>query len=1244
MTTDSPVDSDAGAAGREQRLREELNRTREALEQAHSRLKHARAESGRLALDNEALRQSEKTLLMAKYSVEHSQHMVVWADPLGNVLYTNQTGFRLLGRSPGELDGLNICDFDPNLDAERWPAFFDGLRQAGQSRFETELAAEDGSRRPLRVAVSHERIEGQEYLFAIGEDITEQNQVERALRESETRLKEAQAISNTGHWDLEIARDLLSWSDEVYRIFGLQPQEFAANLDAFTATIHPDDRTAVLDAYGAHLEREETYDIVHRVVRPSGEIRWVRERCRTHRDEAGQPLRSIGTVQDITERHQREEELTRHRENLEELVAERTAAFKLNEERLASLLSLNNMVQANERELVTHALEECVRLTRSSAGYLHFINPDQQSLQLYCWSEEVLKSCSAETTSHYPLSEAGVWADSVRLRQPVLHNDYQSLPNKRGYPEGHFELLRHMSVPAFDGDRIVAVLGVGNKDEPYDETDERQVRLFVDCLWRIIKQRRVEQSLVQAKEVADTANQTKSTFLANMSHEIRTPMNAVMGLSHLVLQSDLTLRQRDYLTKIEASARSLLGIINDILDFSKIEAGKLILEQAEFELERMLRNVSDQVALTAQEKGLELHISVAPDTPSLLVGDAMRLGQVLLNLCSNAVKFTEQGEVILSVEAVGTEDDHVEMSFVIRDTGIGMSEEEQSRLFQAFAQADSTTTRRFGGTGLGLGIAQRLVQMMGGNLEVESAPGEGSTFRFAVRCGRSDREASARLQPSAELRGLRVLVIDDSATARSVLRATLEMFQFEVEVAAGGEEGLALLRVSADRAPYDVVLLDWHMPGMDGMEVARQIRSNTALIGQPAVIMVTAMGQHQALLDDAETIVEAVLAKPVSPSSLLDAVMRAVCDDESVYETSCETDGVVEGETARLEGARVLVVEDNEINQQVACELLQQVGLEVVVVGDGRQATEAVGRGRYDAVLMDVQMPVMDGYEATRIIRRDPRFAKLPIIAMTASAMVEDRQRCQEAGMDDHVSKPIEPKILTGVLARWIHPGRSVIVRTGRFDAAKPPQEAQGFGIVDSVDMNAGIERLGGDERLYKKLLVKFARNHAAEGRAIRRAIDSADAPGAARLAHNLRGVAGNVGAMALADVAGRLEGACRNRDLETAMGFLPDLDTELERLVSSIGELSENEDEAVPDGGGEQGPVALTDDLRILAGLLSEDDTEAGALLDAILERPEAASIHHEIEDLHHRVGRYDFKAALQGLRSLTMRHGITL
>ena len=792
-------------------------------------------------------------------------------------------------------------------------------------------------------------------------------------------------------------------------------------------------------------------------------------------------------------------------------------------------------------------------------------------------------------------------------------------------------------------------------DEQHLIRDLNEEPLEVVGSWSNIDARKTaEQALLTAQgelekatEAALAASEAKSAFLANMSHEIRTPMNAVIGLSHLALKTDLMPRQRDYVVKIKHSGQHLLGIINDILDFSKIEAGKLAVENIDFDLDKVLENVGNLISEKASAKGLELIFDIEPSVSNYFRGDPLRLGQILINFCNNAVKFTEKGEVVVKAEVLEDSKDSQLILFSVSDTGIGLTQEQVGRLFQAFQQADVSTTRKYGGTGLGLAISKRLAELMGGTIEVTSELGKGSTFRFTARLGKAEMAPRRRILQS-DLRGRRVLIIDDNAQARSVLSGMLTNLSFIADEAPSGQEGIEMVRQAAlAREPYDIAFVDWQMPGLDGIETGRRILALPNLDTAPHLVMVTAYGREEVLKQAEESGFENVLIKPVTSSILFDTAIGALGADLEATET---VEAGLSFDIERIRGARVLLVEDNEINQEVAIGQLEEAEVFVDLAENGAEAVRMVRENDYDVVLMDMQMPVMDGIEATRILRSNPRFETLPIIAMTANALVSDREMCLEAGMNDHIAKPIDPDQLFGVLLRWIRrpDGDGAGVRewiearpAATPTAASVAPVAEGPLEIDGIDVKSALKRTGGNRKRYETLLRRFAHQQATTVADIRKALSMGDAATAERAAHSLKGAAGTLGVSLLSEAAARAETAIKTgQGIDTA---LTSLAVDLRAAVGAI--RTALPDEAATNGGGlSRDPAAVVEPLTQLKRLLETDDGEAADfMIDA---RSQLAGVltPTEIETLSELVGDFNFDSALKCLSSIADRLSLSL
>ena len=744
----------------------------------------------------------------------------------------------------------------------------------------------------------------------------------------------------------------------------------------------------------------------------------------------------------------------------------------------------------------------------------------------------------------------------------------------------------------------------------------------------ITQRKQMETELLMAKELAEDATRAKSQFLANMSHEIRTPMNAIMGMTYLALKTRLTPKQYDYLKKINDSSRSLLGIINDILDFSKIEAGKLAMEKIEFDLNQILSSLADMILVKAEEKSdLEVLFRMDPKVPRFLTGDPLRLNQVLINLCSNAVKFTDKGEIVVVVDLQEEKQGKAWIQFSVRDTGIGMSDEQISHLFSAFSQADASFTRKFGGTGLGLIISKRLVEMMGGTIQVQSRLGKGSRFFFTALFEKSRKKVQGPGKQAQDISNLRALVVDDNPTAALILKEMLENCGHTAHTASSGDAAVSLCQNNS----YDLILMDWVMPGENGVQACRRIRNLLDGRPQPKIILVTAHDQEEAQKEVLQENLDGLLIKPVSSATLYDTLLGVFgkTDKKTVSARKPDT----EAEIARpIYGAEILLVEDNEINQQVAREILERVGLTVTIAQNGALGVKAVEQKTFDLVLMDIQMPVMDGYQASAEIRNSLKNTSLPIVAMTANAMAGDRQKALEAGMNDHVSKPIDPTALLTTLVRWIGPKYRDRPKTPKppGEPAKKPEIH--IPDMDGIDVALALRLLGQNQPLLAELLIQFKASHGQAAQKIKTALDQGDWELAQLVAHTIKGVSGNLGAMELHGSAEALDLVLKQKDTPGVKERIDAFDKELKRVVSAISRagLSHQPKKAPETAEKPEDPAALMAGLHELkAHLRYRRPKPSREIVDKMARLAWPPSARQDLSDLKNAVYKFQFDEA---------------
>lgn len=758
--------------------------------------------------------------------------------------------------------------------------------------------------------------------------------------------------------------------------------------------------------------------------------------------------------------------------------------------------------------------------------------------------------------------------------------------------------------------KIVSLIPAATFDAIILDTSSRYAVVFL-CIFLIIlfgtltrasfiQARTIGQKKLEwAKQAAEDANRAKSDFLARMSHEIRTPMNAIIGLTHLALKTEMTPKQHDYLTKVDISARSLLGIINDILDFSKTEADRLELEKKEFLLDDVFNDILNILGLQAGQKGIELILMVKSTVPNMLVGDRLRLGQVLLNLAGNSIKFTESGDIVISAELIEDTDKTALIKFSVKDSGIGISSEQAADLFQPFSQADGSISRRFGGTGLGLAISKKLVTMMGGTMELESEVGKGSEFIFTIPFQLQEAHKRELYLYPEEVRGMRVLVVDDSRMFRMVLDKVLQSFTFRVDVVESGEQALELLHRYDKSDCFKLVITDWRMPDIDGIELAKKIKYSEKLENVPKILMLTAYGNEEVRYRAQKADLDGFMLKPFDRSIMFDTIMEVFSYNDYLVNRVVPAEGKA-GSPSNLAGTHVLLAEDNEINQQVAREILEDAGVKVSIATNGKEALEMIKASSYSAVLMDIQMPVMDGLQAVKFIREDDKLQSLPVIAMTAHALVGDREKSLLAGMNDHITKPIDPDTLIAVLSKWL-PEKNELKSGHRGVQNRLYEFPAIFSQLYGIKAEKTISRLRGNTELFKKLLIRFVHECDSAYAKLISHMSKGENKDARLIAHSMKGLSGNIGAEGLQLLFQEIEKAL-SHGFEVEQSLLDNLEAEkklvLKAILESFPEAVETEHSRALN---EENDIIMLSEvlellpkLRDMAELLKKHDIEA--------------------------------------------------
>lgn len=947
-------------------------------------------------------------------------------------------------------------------------------------------------------------------------DITSSKLAQEAIAQSQQQLETiTESIPSTVyqmHWCSNVERRFTFLSSACIATLGFHRDEVLDHFERVAECIISEDRTVIIEALSGKSRKGLQWTEEFRYRHPIGNIRWLQAGAHGDLQSDGCIIWN-GYLMDITDRKQIDKEL-------EEREAHFRALFDNAGIGIVNVDDRGNILDCNEQFSLYMQLDVDHIKSCSFFDFQHHEDRDK--------GRDVFAKLSEDGTDNICtdlrlLNQSGecIWMDMTLTKLQDKHGELTSI-----------------------------VLSMAN----------------------ITSLKLLSEELKLAKDSADAANQAKSDFLANMSHEIRTPMNAIIGMSQLCLQTELDSKQQNYVQKIDRASKSLLGIINDILDFSKIEAGKLDIESVPLQLDTLLEDLSDMFSVKAADKRLELLFAVAPNIPRQLQGDPLRLSQVLINLMSNAIKFTDQGEVLLSISLLEQTDDDILLKFSVRDNGIGLTEEQRNKLFKSFTQADTSTTRKYGGTGLGLAICKQLVELMGGEIGVESQFGNGSTFFFTVRLCITDKKL---LKVKQEVEGMRVLVVDDNATARDIMRTTLESMGFKVDSVKSGAEAIE----RCQQQDYPVALIDWLMPEIDGLTAAETILSEQD--NPPKILIVSAHVNSEFIERIEHSQIAGYITKPISASRLLDGIMSSLGRDGTM---PVRRQGSEIGQEllAQLRGKHILLVEDNDMNQEVATEFLEQVGVVLSIADNGQIALEKLATQSFDLVLMDCQMPIMDGYQATQKLRQMPGLDKLPVIAMTANAMAGDREMCLRAGMNDHIAKPIEVARLYQVLLEYLGNSDKVFSLTD-FESNES-EEGIFWPQHEALDIDKGLQLVQNSVRLYRKIFDRFysGKIHIAEE--IGAALSRNEVDDAIRYAHTLKGVSGNLCSPELVSLAAEIESKLIDSPTADVSGELAKVAELTASICQAIAAWKANLE------GAAQGELADVDALTPTS-LLSDDD-----------------------------------------------------
>ncbi len=946
---------------------------------------------------------------------------IITIDDGGNIASINAAAVKIFGYEVSDVVGRNVKMLMPEPDRSAHDGHLAAYRPGAPTRAigvgrELEGLNSSGCVFPMELTVTAFAFRGQRMFVGLVRDITARKQEELAHRRTREVLDRTGRIAQVGGWEIDLITTEFRWSEEALRLVGL-PSDCRPTLEeGIHQLFAPEAQRIIKGAIEKALAERGGFAVDLPMTRADGRSIWVRMTGSVECEE-GKPVRMVGATQDVSIR-----------------VAEQAA-----------------LREANERAAL-------------AAEY--------SGIGIWSWDLSTgLTTWNSWMFRHYGMTEGDNRSIGHGTSASRIHpDDRKSVEQALRDCISDFEPFDKMFRVVWDDRSVHHIRSAGQvkRDE-----NGRALRM-VGTDWDVTELVKANETALRALQIAQGSNRTKSDFLANMSHEIRTPMNAILGITYLARRADPSPKQLDYLTKIGNAAESLLGIMNDILDFSKIEAGKLELEVISFSLNDVLRNLLDVVGQKAQDRDVALVTSVSAEVPAQLVGDPLRLGQILINLVNNAIKFTDAGKITVRVGADEITGNDLRLNISVADTGIGMSPEQVTNLFQSFHQGDTSFTRKYGGTGLGLAICKQLCELMKGQITVQSELGKGSEFHFNARFGIATELALSPPVNGDDQRQKYILIVDDSENTRHSLVSMLDRSGYQARAVASGEEALsALARASQSGRPIDLVLMDWRLPGINGVEASRRIKANPTFSRIPEILMVSAFDREEVLAGHSDVIFDGFLSKPVSRKNLIDAIAAALGSNAAAAEPVAGGPSI-DDSAPELAGRRVLLVEDNEVNRFLAIELLTDLGIHVSIAVNGQECVDRVHAEPFDLVLMDIQMPVMDGLAATKLLRAESRFQSLPIIAMTAHAMSGDRERSLEGGMNDHITKPINPQTLMETLVRWMpaQPMAQPSVEKDQEPAASSSDEIPEH--LPPFDIPAALARANGKPELLRKMLLSF--------------------------------------------------------------------------------------------------------------------------------------------------------------------------